>query len=135
MGLDMYLEGRKSPQKWVNGERVEPPKMDGFTIGEIRLELGYWRKHANLHGYIVQTFAEGVDDCSPIFLDTDKIDIIIDAIKNKKLPHTEGFFFGASDGTDEEAKQDIEIFTKARAWLAAEEAKDEWRSVQYQASW
>jgi hypothetical protein len=23
-------------------------------------DLGYWRKHPNLHGYIINTFAEGV---------------------------------------------------------------------------
>lgn len=47
MGLDMYLEGKEH----IGGETVE---------------LGYWRKHPDLHGYIVGTFADGKDICQEI---------------------------------------------------------------------
>ena len=56
MGLDMYLEGRKSRYDKQETE-------DGFPLQTKVLELGYWRKHPNLHGYIVQEFADGVDEC------------------------------------------------------------------------
>jgi hypothetical protein len=33
-----------------------------------RLEVGYWRKHAPLHNFIVRAFADGEDNCRPIDL-------------------------------------------------------------------
>jgi hypothetical protein len=128
MGLDMYL----------NGERyfTECP---AAGAGEFRkkaeiYELGYWRKHPNLHGYIVQAFADGLDECQEIPLGEDRLLQIIHAIRNKELPHTEGCFFGASDGTDEEAKHDIAFFRNALEWLRKREG-GVFRSVSYQASW
>lgn len=133
MGLDMYLRGRK--MLWaIDG--VEARKEDGFNISSIEIELGYWRKHPNLHGYIVQTFADGVDKCQKIFLNRDDIRNIIKAVKAKKLPHTEGFFFGYSDGS--EMDDDIATFNAALKWLDAEpkDGRTEFgRCVYYQASW
>jgi len=59
-------------------------------------ELAYWRKHPNLHGYIVNTFAGGVDECQKIDLDIDSLNKIIDAVNLGALPTTTGFFFGTS---------------------------------------
>jgi hypothetical protein len=87
MGLDMYLKG--SLHKMQNFEHPEKDaKLDGFRITEITLELGYWRKHPNLHGYIVENFADGVDECQEIELAPADLLNIIEAIKDKKLPHT-----------------------------------------------
>jgi hypothetical protein len=59
---------------------------------------------------------------------------IIQAIKEKRLPTTSGFFFGESDGSED--KESIEIFEKAIQWLdSGEERAKVWRSVEYQASW
>lgn len=114
MGLDMYLEGKTYIwQDWNHPERNRTK--DGFRLkGEI-LELGYWRKHPDLHGYIVENFADGIDDCKPIWLSADHLRQIIKAIKNKELPKTSGFFFGESDGSED--AESIEIFEKALAWL------------------
>jgi len=132
MGLDMYLEGRTyNWQKWDHPELN--PMRDGFRIKGITLELGYWRKHPDLHGYIVEAFANGVDECQDIELTKDNLLQIIGAIKGKKLPHTEGFFFGKSDGT--EAKESIHIFEQAIEWMEGEMAGDESRNVVYRASW
>src|SRR5882672_1922122 len=101
MGLDMYLKGEKFfwPD-WKNPEnnRVE----DGLKVSKLEVELGYWRKHPNLHGYIVKTFADGKDECQVIDLSIDNLEQIIKTVQNKELPHTTGFFFGASLGSDEE---------------------------------
>lgn len=136
MGLDMYLRGRKS--LWaIDG--AKPRMEDGFPVSDMTLDLGYWRKHPNLHGFIVQTFAGGVDECQKIDLDHDAMVKIIDAIRHEQLPHTTGFFFGQSYGTEEEAQEAIDIFTKAIAWLDAAPPpgdKNEFmRTVYYQASW
>ena len=131
MGLDMYLRGEKYIfPNWNDPE--SNPSEDGFRVVSCTLEIGYWRKHPNLHGYIVATFAEGVDECQKIELDSEQLKKIIDAVKANNLPPTKGFFFGRSDGT--EADEDIKILTKAVEWL---KVKEEYimRSVYYRASW
>lgn len=128
MGLDMYLTGetliRNRP---LDGDRLGTKKGESF-------DLGYWRKHPNLHGYIVEEFAHGVDECQEIHLTIDDMHQIIDAVKNTKLPFTEGFFFGKSYGTPEDNKEDIRIFEHAIKWLESED-KTAWRWVFYKASW
>jgi hypothetical protein len=138
MGLDMFLEGRK--WRWSNFREPEQnPMEDGFQVKETVLELGYWRKHPNLHGYIVRTFAGGVDECQSIQLTSEAIDRIIDAVEKNKLPETSGFFFGHSDGPgdkfyDGQKSRDLEILNAAKQWLNTEEP-EVLRSITYQASW
>jgi hypothetical protein len=133
MGLDMYLNGNKfmwTDWKEPDNNRTE----DGCKIKNIDIELGYWRKHPNLHGYIVTTFAGGHDNCEKIHLDASQMRQIIAAVKDRNLPHTEGFFFGKSYGTQEEAAEDIAIFEKAIVWVETKEQNVS-REVIYQASW
>ncbi len=131
MGLDMYLEGEK--YIWTDWKNPQNNlREDGYRIKSKTLDLGYWRKHPNLHGYIVSTFADGVDNCREISLSLSDIENIIDAVARDDLPHTEGFFFGVSDGTEKE--QTICIFTAALAWLRTEE-HGICRTVSYRASW
>jgi len=124
MGLDMYLTGEKHLMK---------PRKRG-NVKRVQFDLGYWRKHPNLHGYIVETFADGVDECQAIELSPDGIKQIIEAIKCRQLPETTGFFFGTSADSDEQVAYDIEIFEDALKWLEADEP-DVWQSVSYRASW
>jgi len=128
MGLDMYLNGEKFFTSY-NGKR---PKEDGFEVSRHELQLGYWRKHPNLHGFIVQTFADGKDECQEIDLDAEDIEKIIQALNEADLPETSGFFFGSSDGS--EKKEDLRIFNAALKWLNTKE-KEVWKSVKYRASW
>lgn len=123
MGLDMYLYAQR-----VKGKQAEEAreKNEEDYAGD---EIGYWRKHPNLHGYIVREFAGGDDKCQVITLDQAQIEKIIAAIKSHTLPKTEGFFFGASDGA--ERPHDLKIFKEALEWLK----EDENHSVYYQASW
>jgi hypothetical protein len=131
MGLDMYLTGEKYlPEDWTNPTNNQ--QEDGFRIKSVRLELGYWRKHPDLHGFIVANFAEGIDNCEPINLDGENIQAIIEAIRHDRLPTTTGFFFGASDNDEGQKTEGIETFSKALIWLRADEG---WRWVEYRASW
>jgi hypothetical protein len=125
MGLDMYLTGTKI---FRGGGR---PTKRGQKKGEL-IDLGYWRKHPNLHGYIVEHFAGGKDECQEIGLHSDDLRQIIEAIEAEELPETSGFFFGNSDGTEKE--NDLQIFRQALAWLEEPEG-NVWRYVAYQASW
>jgi hypothetical protein len=140
MGLDMYLNGEKF--LWTDWDNpINTPKEDGFRLKTKTLELGYWRKHPNLHGYIVNTFADGKDECQDIYLSTDDINQIIQAVKNDELPVTDGFFFGKSydEGVSgwtkaERDAETIEILEKAKVW-ASQRKKGESRDVIYKASW
>lgn len=130
MGLDMYLTGKKNyPPNWIDPENVM--KEDGFRLSEKTLDLGYWRKHPNLHGYIVQTFAGGEDKCEPIELTPNNIRQIIAAIEKDELPETTGFFFGQSFKKGEKNEYgsyegqkaaDLATFKAALEWLEASPA-------------
>ena len=74
MGLDMYLTGVKTHRRYPQDEcDWSPdtdirPKMDSFPVSTSKIDVGYWRKHADLHGYIVSTFGGGVGGCRGIGL-------------------------------------------------------------------
>ena len=156
MGLDMYLDARtnkyfskyNTPDEEQAAEVLEfmakchIPLIEGLDTQVISVDLnqrvGYWRKHANLHGFIVSNFAEE-DDCEPIWLNAERIEAIIEAIADDELIETEGFFFGRSpsvnsDDPDEvrwakETKEnDLKIFQ-----LALKLNKD--MEIYYSASW
>jgi len=127
MGLDMYLTG----EKFVMSLKLQE---DGFRLRSKTLELGYWRKHPNLHGYIVQTFAGGKDECQEIALGVLQLRAIIAAVKAQELPDTNGFFFGVSDSSQERMEEDIAIFEKSLAWLETSEPGVV-RFIKYRASW
>jgi hypothetical protein len=132
MGLDMYLNGRKHLVSW--DPKKKPLMEDGFEVEAKILRLGYWRKHPNLHGYVVNTFAGGEDECQDIYLSEADLLQTLQAVRDKELPATTGFFFGESDGSEDE--ETLEILMKALAWLrAGKAAKDSFRSVIYRASW
>ena len=131
MGLDMYLSG----EKFIWTDFVDPqnnPTEDGYRLIGKELRLGYWRKHPNLHGYIVRTFAEGIDECQCIALSDTDIERIIEAVARDDLPDTTGFFFGVSDGSEKD--ETLRIFRAALEWLRTEEPLV-FRSIYYQASW
>jgi hypothetical protein len=132
MGLDMYMQGE------IHLPFDTVKKLDGFKVDKLVLEIGYWRKHPNLHGYIVKEFAGGVDECQRIDLSREQLVQLLKAVKEDKLPPTEGFFFGESDGSEKEG--DIQVIEQAIAWLDGEkktkgQRKGEYRSVVYKASW
>ena len=126
MGLDMSLCG----EEYEYGNYNQPyPRKSGTLY-----TLGYWRKHPNLHGYIVENFADGVDECQRIPLSTEDIEQIIAAVSCENLPVTEGFFFGKSESAGEQ--DTLAQLKLALKWIHEGTAmKDVYRSVYYQASW
>ncbi len=116
MGLDMYLNGRT----WPKEEDHEDREWE---------EIAYWRKHPNLHGFIVKTFAGGVDECQEIPLEVADLEKIVSAVKADGLPPTSGFFFGRSDCANQD--ETLEKLEKAIDWARG----DGLRRVIYRASW
>ena len=111
MGLDMYAYMTNEPLT----DEVD------FASPEDASELHSWRKHPNLHGWMEQRYrAKGGDavefNLRGLQLTSDDLDDLEQAVRNKALPETEGFFFGASDGS--EMEDDLHFIRKARAAIA-----------------
>ena len=110
MGLDMYARATK--------RRLKSPV--DFTTRDTDAELHYWRKHPNLHGWMEELYRGkgGTKDfnCTTAQIMPDDIDALEAAIRDRDLPETCGFFFGASDGSEHD--DDLEFIAKARAAFA-----------------
>lgn len=105
MGLDQYAYATTAPRKGKFAKRTE---------------LSYWRKHANLEGWMAEKYNDQNPDntsdfnCLKLYLGLDDLDELEEAINNNRLPHTEGFFFGASDQSEAARQHDLEFVSKAR---------------------
>lgn len=136
MGLDMYLTG----EKYLYNDWEQPDnnlQHDGYRVQTVKLELGYWRKHPNLHGYIVREFGGGVDNCQPISLTEKCLQRVITAVERGDLPATNGFFFGSSDwwSSPERVEETTRMLMGALRWLVNQKPGKDAREVIYQASW
>jgi len=111
MGLDMYAFAT---------EQQIADEVDFSAEGAM--EIFYWRKHPNLHGWMERLYGEKggtspVFNCVNVQLTAADLDRLEADIKAGGLPHTEGFFFGASDGSETEG--DLTFVAKARALIEA----------------
>lgn len=130
MGLDMFLYKRKYVKNWEH-----TPEEDKHTVtveqnGKVLTqwdnptyivkEVAYWRKFNALHGFIVEHFNNGKDDCSPIPLDLEDLKTIHNQLEkayadnnHTLLPPTSGFFFGNTEVDDyywSDIRDAIEVF-------------------------
>jgi hypothetical protein len=113
MGLDMYAFSV------IDEVQVLPP-VDA-QLDASRVELAYWRKHPNLHGWMEKLYREkggtsqdfNTDTVELTAADLDKLEA---DIHERRLPSTSGFFFGASDGS--EFKDDLAFIKRARIAIA-----------------
>lgn len=126
MGLDMYLHINKDVprvdyQRNAEGmiDSTERPEFHalvdslgvshlleegGYHSLHISVPVGYWRKANQIHGWIINNIANGVDNCQEIWLAPEKMKELLDICKEAKaggaevakevLPPQAGFFFG-----------------------------------------
>lgn len=157
MGLDMYLyvEEYVSRKDWKVdrdkdnqafndivsalelGDVVEQDSWTGLTV---QIPVGYWRKANAIHAYIVNTFADGIDECQQIYIPRKGMEELRDlchlVITNpdearNSLPPQSGFFFGSTD-IDEWYLQDLKYTYELLTRLLSNEKIE---SFLYQASW
>ncbi len=128
MGLDMYayVASRKGQQDEFNQTAELDATTNEFVSETVTkpVELAYWRKHPNLHGWMEQLWeSKGRPRQSvgwPIFngieleLTWDDLDNLEHAIRHGKLPDTEGFFFG-KPSDNHYYEQDLEFVNNAKA--------------------
>jgi hypothetical protein len=102
--VDNYIEQFKPKYDYL----MAHPEIRGMTPDEI----GYWRKHADLQGYMENIYiSRGGDkefNLVPLYLDKGDCENVIAYAKQelakhaqgKDVEHTTGFFFGATDPSD-----------------------------------
>lgn len=157
MGLDMYLyveeyvsrkdykkdytEDNKAFDEIISAlelrDVVEPDSWTGLTV---QIPVGYWRKANAIHGWIVDTFADGEDNCQQIYIPRQGMEdlrkICADVLANPSkalevLPPQAGFFFGSTN-VDEWYLQDLKYTYDLLTRLLSNDKID---SFIYQASW
>ena len=96
--------------------------VDFETEHLIKKDLAYWRKHPDLHGWMFDLYkkkggkCDANDfDCVPVALSLNDLERLEKDIKERNLPHTEGFFFGES--SEDEIQSDLEFIAKAKEQL------------------
>lgn len=112
MGLDQYAMRRKG---------ALPDAVD-FPSREDDEEIAYWRKHPNLQGWMEELYRSkgGKSDafnCDNVAITAEDLDLLEDAVIRDALPHTSGFFFGASMPEDRE--DDLAFIRAAREVIAS----------------
>jgi len=135
MGLDQYAyvaarAGQNS--EWWDGAELDPDTRDyrNSKLDKPR-ELAYWRKHPNLQGWMESLWKGKLHDANKDIPDSDwgssfngieleltweDLDELEKAVKKRKLPSTQGFFFG-NDADQHYYDQDLEFIKNARAEL------------------
>jgi hypothetical protein len=122
MGLDMYAytAARAGQQNefYETGDYVDGDFVNTKVTKPV--ELAYWRKHPNLHGWMHQLWEsrgnEGSFNGDELELTAEDLDALEQAVTHGQLPTTGGFFFG--NPCDEHYReQDLEFIKNARAEL------------------
>lgn len=121
MGLDMYA--------CITHQHPNQPV--DFTVTDYT-EIHYWRKHADLHGWMADLyFAKAGNNpdfnCATVTLTIHELNQLETAVRTGSLPKTSGFFFGESFG--DELDGDLEFIVKAK------QAIDEGYTVFYDSWW
>jgi hypothetical protein len=110
MGLDMFARSYKVVDT-LGGIRVKP--------NSDSVEIHYWRKHHDLHGWMHKLYMEkkGTKEfnCEYVNLDIEDLYRLEKDLKMGGLPHTTGFFFGNNPPDEDSLEDDMWFICKARA--------------------
>ena len=124
MGLDMYayVAARAGQQDdFYEGSELDKESGEYVNADVTKpIEIAYWRKHPNLHGWMEQLYrAKGGDgqfNGDELELTWEDLERLEEDIKQSHLPTTSGFFFG-DPSDDYYREQDLEFIKEARAQL------------------
>jgi hypothetical protein len=91
------------------------------TKGDDKQEIMYWRKHANLEGYMADLYAyrggsKKEFNCESLELDLTDLEKLEDECGSfRGLREANGFFWGVSD--DEHDKETLDFIKKAKKYI------------------
>ena len=166
MGLDMYLYRREYVSDWDFKLEDENPKeremyrsiveymgvdkLPYSPTAQIELCVAYWRKANAIHGWFVNTLADGVDECQPINVDREDLQSLHRACNNVLMAPagikvedvaatygllpTRGFFFGSYE-IDDWYMDDLKLTMTQIESVLATVPDDRFTDFVYQASW
>ena len=128
MGLDQYAYARKgTPEtetrefEYLDDAGFKHTHTEVNVIYTDQIELAYWRKHPNLHGWMEQLYrskgGEGEFNCVDVELTLDDLERMEYAVLLSTLPATQGFVFG-SDSDDRYKEGDLEFIRTAREHIS-----------------
>lgn len=118
MGLDQYAyycDAKAIGDREVDFDLPEDLDVPGSFKPK---EFFYWRKHPNLQGWMQALYKKKGGskefNCVPVVLtESDLSHLEVDILRDN-LPSTSGFFYGRSDGDEEEMKNDLNFIKRAR---------------------
>ena len=171
MGLDMYLSVRKyvgridlsagydDNKGWSHNDEFDKVmgacdmseflETDNTTGLHVEVPVAYWRKANAIHKWFVDTRADGVDECQPIWVNYEHLEELLDLCNQvladhskaeELLPTEGGFFFGGTE-YDEYYFQDLEYTQRRLGELIPlmkrknDKGYGDHDSAVYQASW
>jgi hypothetical protein len=109
MGLDMYAYA------------VENASGDFLHFDPAPMEIHYWRKHHDLHGWMERLYrakgGAGDFNCVPLRLSRVDLDNLEHDIKNNKLATMGGFFRNFPPDDDGSIADDMRFIERARSML------------------
>ena len=122
MGLDMYAYvATKAGQQreFYDGCEFKDGEYTNTKVTQPR-EIAYWRKHPNLHGWMHRLWESkgnsGDFNGDELELTWEDLDALEQAVREKTLPATGGFFFG-NNSDDEYQERDLKFIRDAKAEL------------------
>ena len=124
MGLDMYayVAAKAGQQKEFYEDSYYDKESGEYVNPKVTkpIEVAYWRKHPNLHGWFEQLYrergGEGDFNGDELELTMEDIDRLEADINSSLLPETSGFFFG--DPSDDYYREaDLKFVKEARFHL------------------
>jgi hypothetical protein len=123
MGLDMYAWRVKSEHALGDFEIARKDDDSGSEVDE----LFYWRKHHDLHGWMEALYRDKGGDaesfnCVKVRLTKEDLDRLIGDIANRRLPRTEGFFFGNNPPDYDSMANDMKFVALAMEAIQAGDA-------------
>jgi hypothetical protein len=125
MGLDQYAYvAARAGQREEYYDSWNNENEEGDPTLKPR-ELMYWRKHPNLQGWMEQLWLKKNPDIDPnnrdalfngveLELTWADLEELEQAVKNRQLPSTQGFFFG-NDADEYYYAADLEFIKNAKA--------------------
>lgn len=130
MGLDMYLQGKRSISNWKPEEKILSTAINelfptNVIVTSVSADIGYWRKSNQIHNWFVTNVQDGKDDCGEYEVSREQLlnlrgqcELVLEnlTLADTLLPTRSGFFFGDVDYNDQyvyDLKNTIKIIDDA----------------------
>jgi len=127
MGLDVFLSGRL-----VYAKEDPSRNIDGHTVEEVRVKLGYWRKDWTLHRAMCAILEDECHD--EMSVSARDLRRLLGMIKSQELKDEDGSVYTGEGCADYGERDTLDVLADAIEWIE-KTTNDEWRDATYRGSW